>query len=170
MSEYYSQAENWNKLVQLYERDLGPAGHTRADRLGDMLQIAMLHYRKRDALSDAAPWFQRIREIEPANGAMLTFYRDFARETGDEALLLTVLQAAQKVLPEARPGARSPDAGAGEPATARRRGGTRLTWAHWSHRYRRDDSYGRLPYRYERRQHTGRDPGPRRGLRHRRRR
>jgi golgin subfamily B member 1 len=100
LSEYYSQAENWTKLVQLYERDLGPAGHTRADRLGDMLQIAMLHYRKRNALSDAAPWFQRIREIEPANGAMLTFYRDFARETGDEALLLTVLQAAQKVLPE----------------------------------------------------------------------
>lgn len=100
LSEYYSQAENWTKLVQLYERDLGPIGHTRADRLGDMLQIAMLHYRKRNALSDAAPWFQRIREIEPANGAMLTFYRDFARETGDEALLLTVLQGAQKVLPE----------------------------------------------------------------------
>lgn len=100
LSEYYSQAENWSKLVQLYERDLGPVGGTRPDRLGDMLQIAMLHYRKRNALSDAAPWFQRIREIEPANGAMLTFYRDFARESGDEALLLTVLQAAQKVLPE----------------------------------------------------------------------
>src|SRR5690606_2627305 len=67
---------------------------------GDMLQIAMLHYKKRNALSDAAPWFQRIRELEPANGVMLAFYRDFAKETGDEAVLLAVLQGAQKVLPE----------------------------------------------------------------------
>ena len=100
LSEYYSQSENWTKLVALYERDLGAAGQGRPDRLGDMLQIAMLHYKKRNALSDAAPWFQRIRELEPANGAMLSFYRDFAKETGDEGLLLAVLQGAQKVLPE----------------------------------------------------------------------
>lgn len=100
LSEYYSQSENWTKLVALYERDLGVAGQGRPDRLGDMLQIAMLHYKKRGALSDAAPWFQRIRELEPANGVMLSFYRDFAKETGDEGVLLGVLQGAQKVLPE----------------------------------------------------------------------
>lgn len=100
LSEYYSRSENWTKLVALYERDLAVASQARPDRLGDMLQIAMLHYKKRGALSDAAPWFQRIRELEPSNGVMLSFYRDFAKETGDEAVLLTVLQAAQKVLPE----------------------------------------------------------------------
>lgn len=100
VAEYYSQTENWAKLVALYERDIGAAGQARADRFGDMLQVAMLHYKKRAALSDAAPWFQRIRELEPANGVMLAFYRDFARETGDEGVLLQVLQGAQKVLPE----------------------------------------------------------------------
>jgi tetratricopeptide (TPR) repeat protein len=100
LSEYYSQAENWTKLVALYERDLATTGLGRPERLGDVLQIAMLHYKKRGALSDAAPWFQKIREVEPANAVMLSFYRDFARETGDEAVLLSVLQGAQKVLPE----------------------------------------------------------------------
>lgn len=98
--EYYSEEQNWDKLVQLYERELEQHDLNRAEKVGDMLQIAMLHYRKRENLHDAAQWFSKIRAVEPTNGAMLQFFRDYAKATGDEAHLLEVLQGAQRVLSE----------------------------------------------------------------------
>jgi tetratricopeptide (TPR) repeat protein len=98
--EYYSDAENWDKLVQLYERELEHLDLSRPERVGDMLQIAMLHYRKRANLGDAALWFERVRAHDPANRALLEFYRDYCTQNGDEGLLLKVLQGAQRVLPE----------------------------------------------------------------------
>lgn len=98
--EYYSSRENWDRLVLLYERELSHGKPGSAARIGDMLQIAMLHYRKRESMSDAAVWFEKIRDVDPANGAMLDFYREFSRQNGDEGVLLSVLQGAQRVLPE----------------------------------------------------------------------
>ena len=97
---YYSSRDDWDRLVALYEREVTHGKAGAAARVGDMLQIAMLHYRKREAMSDAAAWFEKIREVDPANGAMLDFYRDFSRQNGDEGVLLSVLQGAQRVLPE----------------------------------------------------------------------
>ncbi len=98
--EHYSEAENWDKLVQLYERELEHLDLSRPERVGDMLQIAMLHYKKRENLGDAALWFERVRSHEPTNRALLEFYRDYCAHNGDEGLLLNVLQGAQRVLPE----------------------------------------------------------------------
>ncbi|HEX2733423.1 MAG TPA: tetratricopeptide repeat protein [Polyangiaceae bacterium] len=100
--EYYSRQENWDKLVQLYERELAHLDLSRPERVGEMLQIAMLHWRKRNSLTDAAMWFDRIRVLEPTSGAMLEFYREYSTQIGDEALLLKVLQGAQRVLPEGK--------------------------------------------------------------------
>ncbi len=100
--EYYSGRENWDKLVQLYELELEQMDLSRPDRVGDMLQIAMLHYKKRQSLGDAALWFERIRAIDPTNGAMLDFYREYCSQNEDEGLLLKVLQGAQRVLPEGK--------------------------------------------------------------------
>lgn len=100
--EHYARQENWDKLVQLYERELAHLDLNRPERVGDMLQIAMLHWKKRQSLADAALWFERIRVLEPTGGAMLEFYREYSKQIGDEALLLKVLQGAQRVLPEGK--------------------------------------------------------------------
>ena len=67
LSEYYSKEERWDDLVALYERELGAKDLGNAERLGDMLQIAMLHWRKRGSAHDAEPWFERIRKLEPTH-------------------------------------------------------------------------------------------------------
>ncbi len=100
--EFYSKSEDWDKLVQVYESELEHLDLSRPERAGDMLQIAMLHWKKRESLGDAALWFERIRAIEPTNGALLEFYRQYCASNEDEALLLKVLQGAQRVLPEGK--------------------------------------------------------------------
>lgn len=97
--DHYSSSENWDRLVHLYERELQQHDLGRSERVGDMLQIAMLHFRKRNNLADAAVWFDRIRAVEASNPAMLGFFREYCSVNGDEALLLQVLQGAQRVLP-----------------------------------------------------------------------
>ncbi|MBX3180989.1 MAG: tetratricopeptide repeat protein [Polyangiaceae bacterium] len=100
LAEHYSNEERWDALVQMYERELDSAALEAADRLGDMLQIAMLHWKKRERASDAEPWFERIRRLEPANPLCLTFFREYAEAEGDEGRLYSVLQAAQRVMTE----------------------------------------------------------------------
>ncbi len=100
--EHYSKTDDWDKLVQVYESELEHLDLSRPERVGDMLQIAMLHWKKRESLGDAALWFERIRAIEPTNGALLEFYREYCSQNEDEALLLKVLQGAQRVLPEGK--------------------------------------------------------------------
>jgi golgin subfamily B member 1 len=100
LSEQYSRTESWDALVGLFERQLPESEHGKAERVGDMLQIGMLHWRKREKLADAEPWFERIRKMEPANQGMLAFFRDYCEKNDDPARLLVVLQGAQRVLPE----------------------------------------------------------------------
>jgi tetratricopeptide (TPR) repeat protein len=100
LADHYSRTESWDALVSLFERQIPESEHGRAERVGDMLQVGMLHWRKRENLADAEPWFERIRKIEPGNGGMLAFFRDYCEKTEDSGRLLAVLQAAQRVLPE----------------------------------------------------------------------
>jgi tetratricopeptide (TPR) repeat protein len=69
LADQYSRTENWDALVALFERQVPETEQTKADRVGDMLQIGMIHWRKRERLQDAEPWFERIRKMEPANQA-----------------------------------------------------------------------------------------------------
>src|SRR5450432_3837439 len=46
LSEFYGNDERWDALVALYERELKGKDVNDAERLGDMLQVAMLHWRK----------------------------------------------------------------------------------------------------------------------------
>ncbi len=98
--EHFSDAERWDDLVALYEKDLASQDLTSAERLGDVFQIAMLHWRKREAPEDADPWFERVRKIEPAHEGMLNFFRQYLASIGDDARLLGVLQAAHRVMSE----------------------------------------------------------------------
>jgi tetratricopeptide (TPR) repeat protein len=98
--DHYSKKENWDGLVALYERQIAETEYSKSERVGDMLQIGMLHWKKREKPSDAEPWFERIRKIEPANQGMLAFFRDYCEKLGDPGRLMAVLAAAQRVMPE----------------------------------------------------------------------
>lgn len=100
LSEHYSNAERWDLLAGVFERELLSGTVDSSERLGDMLQIAMLHWKKLENLEDAEPWFERIRKLEAANPLMLMFFREYAEKLGDEGRLFSVLQAAQRVMTE----------------------------------------------------------------------
>ena len=101
LSEFYGNDERWADLVALYERELKGKDTNDAERLGDMLQIAMLHWRKLSRPQDAEPWFERIRKVEPTNEGMLNFYREYYGSLEDDTRLIEVLQGAQRSVPDA---------------------------------------------------------------------
>lgn len=96
-SDYYAHAERWDDLVRVYERPLRHAG-PEPGLLGEMLQVAMLHWKKRGVPADAEPWFDRIRRIDPGHELMLGFYREYKALLGDDAGLVQILQAAQRAI------------------------------------------------------------------------
>jgi tetratricopeptide (TPR) repeat protein len=100
LADHHSRSDDWDALVALYEGQLPESEQSRPERVGDMLQLGMLHWKKRDKPADAEPWFERIRRIDAANQGMLAFFRDAAEKSQDTARLLGVLQGAQRALPE----------------------------------------------------------------------
>ena len=100
LSDLYSSAERWADLVTLYEREVKAATGGDAERVGDMLQIAMLHWKKLEKAADAEPWFERIRKVEPANPGMLSFFREYLASLSDDTRLMDILQSAVRALPE----------------------------------------------------------------------
>ncbi|HEX2871348.1 MAG TPA: tetratricopeptide repeat protein [Polyangiaceae bacterium] len=100
LSDLYSSAERWADLVALYEREVKAKAGGDAERVGDMLQIAMLHWKKLEKPADAEPWFERIRKVDPSNPGMLGFFREYCASLNDDARLMDILQAAARALPE----------------------------------------------------------------------
>ncbi len=100
LSDLYSSAERWADLVTLYEREVKAVTGGDAERIGDMLQIAMLHWKKLEKGADAEPWFERIRKVEPANPGMLSFFREYLASLSDDTRLMDILQSAVRALPE----------------------------------------------------------------------
>ena len=98
----YSTEKRWEELVALYEHDLSGRDLNSPEALGNMLQIAMLHYRVRESKPDAEPWFERIRRLDPANAIMLEFFREYCRDLGDETRWIDVLQGAQRAMPDGK--------------------------------------------------------------------
>lgn len=98
LSEFYSKSERWDELVKMYENEIETRGLDSKENLGDMFQIAMLHWRKRERPEDAEAWFERIRKLDPAHEGVLNFFREYCEALGDEARLMDILQHAQKAL------------------------------------------------------------------------
>lgn len=98
LSELYASEERWSELVTLYERELKSRDLHDAARLGDMLQVAMLYWKKLGRMADAEPWFDRIRKVDPTNEVMLTFYREYCTTLEDDTRLMDILQGAQRAL------------------------------------------------------------------------
>jgi len=100
LSEFYSGESRWDDLVRLYENELKHKEASSGERLGDCLQIAVIHWRKRSSLEDAEPWFERVRKLEPAHAGALEFYRVYCDAKGDDGKLLEILQNAQRAIPD----------------------------------------------------------------------
>ncbi|HTM45397.1 MAG TPA: tetratricopeptide repeat protein, partial [Polyangiaceae bacterium] len=99
LTEHHSQQGAWQELVRVYERRLASESEDGPERLGDMLQIALLYSRKLNQPAAADPWFERVRKIDPANAAMLEFFREYLLKIGDGTRLTAVLQKAERTLP-----------------------------------------------------------------------
>lgn len=97
LADYHAQRGAWQELVRVYERRVAAEAEG-PEQLGDMLQIALLYWRKLNQPSDAEPWFERVRKLEPGNSAVLDFFTDFLQKTGDDTRLQAILQSAEKVL------------------------------------------------------------------------
>ncbi|HEV8246379.1 MAG TPA: hypothetical protein VGP93_11450, partial [Polyangiaceae bacterium] len=100
LTELYSSSERWAELCTLYERQLSTKNLSDPALFGDMLQVAMLYYRKLDRARDAEPWFGRILRIEPTAEVALNFYREYCKANDDEGHLIELLQNAQRTLPD----------------------------------------------------------------------
>ncbi|MEM6954549.1 MAG: tetratricopeptide repeat protein, partial [Myxococcota bacterium] len=102
--EYFTKREDWDRLVSLYEDALRSRQKLESEQ-GILLQIAMVHWRIRQAPEEAEPYFARLRKIDPSHQGMLDFYREhlgsLAGGEGEDAAeaqsrLLTVLGDAQR--------------------------------------------------------------------------
>ncbi|MEZ4225660.1 MAG: tetratricopeptide repeat protein [Polyangiaceae bacterium] len=98
LSQYYEREQRWDDLVALYERDLKAKDLSAVERLGDMLQIAMLYWKRASRPKEAESWFERIAKLEPTHPGMLSFYREYAAELGQEGRLIEILQNAQRAM------------------------------------------------------------------------
>ncbi len=98
LSQLYESEERWQDLVALYEKHLANADLDSAERLGDVLQVAMVCWRKLEDSGEADPWFEHVRKVDPTHPGMLSFYREYCAELGDEARLINVLQGAYRAL------------------------------------------------------------------------
>ncbi len=102
VTDFYSQNERWDELVRVFERQLEGATED-PEKLGEMLQIAMLQWKMRQAHADAEIWFERIRKLDPANDGMLAFYREYKASLEDDAGLAQVLQGAMRSMADDDP-------------------------------------------------------------------
>lgn len=98
VTQYYSSQERWDQLVKVYERPLKGKKQDDPTMVGDMLQVAMLHWKMRNAAADAEPWFARIQALEPAHDGVLNFYREHKSALNDDAGLVQILRAAKDAL------------------------------------------------------------------------
>ncbi len=100
LAHKFSESEQWDHLVALYEDQWKNGGVKDGDELGVLVQVAMTHWRMRKRPDSAEPWFERVRKLDAGQPMMLSFFRDRLLERGDRARLVTILQDAQRALPE----------------------------------------------------------------------
>ncbi len=96
LADHYEQQERWGDLAALYEQAIPQS----KDPLGDTLQVAMLHWKKRASLADAEPWFARVAASEPAHPLVVAFYRELLGAGSDGGRAYAALSTALRHLGE----------------------------------------------------------------------
>ncbi|MFO0612975.1 MAG: tetratricopeptide repeat protein [Polyangiaceae bacterium] len=95
LAEAFEETEQWDHLVALYEDQL-KSGLKGDAELGMLLQLGMVHWRRRDRPDAAEPYFDRIRRSDPTHAGMLAFFRDACAKKGDTNRLVSILTDAQR--------------------------------------------------------------------------
>ncbi|MBI2392597.1 MAG: hypothetical protein HYV09_23635 [Deltaproteobacteria bacterium] len=97
--DYFSKGEQWDYLVAVYEDALkARLRHGKETEIN--FQIAMINWRMRNKPEAAEPYFEKIRRVEPAHPAMLSFFREFLPQRNEQARLVQILTEAQRAMPE----------------------------------------------------------------------
>jgi tetratricopeptide (TPR) repeat protein len=96
--DFFTEKEHWDHLVALYEEQLATVRGP--NETGALLQIAMVHWKKRERAEAAEPFFERLRKYEPAHPGMLAFFREWLKEKAALGRLQSVLSDAQRSLPD----------------------------------------------------------------------
>ncbi|MFO0680476.1 MAG: tetratricopeptide repeat protein [Sandaracinus sp.] len=99
--EHFTSKEQWDHLVALYD-DALRSRQKLDNELGIVLQVAMVHWRFRNAPADAEPYFARLRKVDPTHPGMIAFYREYLPAAGDHQKLIAVLTDAQRVASDPR--------------------------------------------------------------------
>lgn len=95
LADYYDREGKWEELVALYEDALRVRPHGDVEQ-AMLLQIGMIHWRKRNDLEAAEEYFARLRKVNPTHAGMLQFYRELSTAKADSSRLLQVLSEAQR--------------------------------------------------------------------------
>lgn len=98
LADAYQEDEAWEELIQIYEASLSVRGGE--PDLGMHVQIGMLWWKKLGDLEQAAPYFRRVRQVQPTNPMALGFFRELHADLGEWDELLKLLQQAQRVVRE----------------------------------------------------------------------
>ncbi len=95
--DFFTEREMWDHLVALYDEQLNTS---RGQDAGTILQIAMVHWRMRNAPEAAESYFERLRKLEPAHPGMLDFFREWKGLHSASGRLMTILTEAQRAMPD----------------------------------------------------------------------
>jgi tetratricopeptide (TPR) repeat protein len=95
LAAWFTEREAWDDLVELYESALRSGTHP-DDEEGALLQIGMIHWRKRQSVNEAEPYFARLRKLDPAHPAVLDFYEGTLTTLPDQPRLLGIFHDAQR--------------------------------------------------------------------------
>ena len=98
--DYFTQQNMWEHVVALYEEQLSGGGGRQGQEAGILIQIAMIHWRMRERPDQAEPYFEKLRKSDPAQPAMLSFFREWCEARGDSQRLAAVLGDAQRAMPD----------------------------------------------------------------------
>ncbi|MEM7434981.1 MAG: tetratricopeptide repeat protein [Myxococcota bacterium] len=98
--QYFTDREAWDELAAMYESALRSRQKLEAEK-GMLLQLAMVHWRFRESVEDAEPYFARLRKIDAAHPGMLDFYRAQIGDDDPDGRLLTILGDALRSAPDA---------------------------------------------------------------------
>jgi tetratricopeptide (TPR) repeat protein len=96
LSGYFTETEQWDHLVGLYEDALQVRQRIDVEQ-GFLMQIGMVHWRMRKKPDEAEPHFARLRKLDPAHPVVLEFYRERHVAPEEAERLLNVLSDAQRV-------------------------------------------------------------------------
>lgn len=100
LAEAYAEGERWDQLVSLYVEQLSTGAVQTADEVGALLQVGMIHWKKRGQPDAAEPFFERLRKIDPGHPGVLEFFRGWCEQRHDAARWAQVLADAQRALPD----------------------------------------------------------------------